>query len=158
MSTSAGWDGVLDGIINEEDCKKPDNEIGYPGNCGSSTVGIAYLLAYLVISFLIVINMYIAVILENYSQVSDMLFRRNDGLLTIVYCDRRPPKTYKRVLQMTTMTCTMKSGSSSTRMARSTFATTSCPIFWTCWSHRCRSTNLTNIKSFPWTFQYAKET
>ncbi|XP_015109194.1 sodium channel protein para isoform X1 [Diachasma alloeum] len=71
MSTSAGWDGVLDGIINEEDCLQPNNEIGYPGNCGSSTIGIAYLLSYLVISFLIVINMYIAVILENYSQATE---------------------------------------------------------------------------------------
>nr|XP_049462227.1 sodium channel protein para isoform X32 [Anopheles coluzzii] len=71
MSTSAGWDGVLDGIINEEDCLPPDNDKGYPGNCGSSTIGITYLLAYLVISFLIVINMYIAVILENYSQATE---------------------------------------------------------------------------------------
>lgn len=71
MSTSAGWDGVLDGIINEEDCLPPDNDKGYPGNCGSSTIGITYLLSYLVISFLIVINMYIAVILENYSQATE---------------------------------------------------------------------------------------
>lgn len=71
MSTSAGWDGVLDGIINEEDCKQPDNEIGETGNCGNSTIGIAFLLSYLVISFLIVINMYIAVILENYSQATE---------------------------------------------------------------------------------------
>ena len=34
-------------------------------------MGIAYLLSYLVISFLIVINMYIAVILENYSQATE---------------------------------------------------------------------------------------
>ncbi|KAF7287458.1 hypothetical protein GWI33_001426 [Rhynchophorus ferrugineus] len=71
MSTSAGWDGVLDGIINEEDCKQPNNEIGETGNCGNSTIGIAFLLSYLVISFLIVINMYIAVILENYSQATE---------------------------------------------------------------------------------------
>lgn len=71
MSTSAGWDGVLDGIINEEDCLPPDNDQGYPGNCGSSTIGITYILSYLVISFLIVINMYIAVILENYSQATE---------------------------------------------------------------------------------------
>ncbi|KAL0271720.1 UNVERIFIED_CONTAM: hypothetical protein PYX00_008718 [Menopon gallinae] len=71
MSTSAGWDGVLDGIINEEDCEKPNNEMGFPGNCGNSTIGITYLLSYLVISFLIVINMYIAVILENYSQATE---------------------------------------------------------------------------------------
>nr|XP_043065871.1 sodium channel protein para isoform X42 [Drosophila bipectinata] len=71
MSTSAGWDGVLDAIINEEACDPPDNDKGYPGNCGSATVGITFLLSYLVISFLIVINMYIAVILENYSQATE---------------------------------------------------------------------------------------
>lgn len=71
MSTSAGWDGVLDAIINEKDCDPPDNDKGYPGNCGSATVGITFLLSYLVISFLIVINMYIAVILENYSQATE---------------------------------------------------------------------------------------
>ncbi|XP_058166612.1 sodium channel protein para isoform X35 [Anopheles ziemanni] len=71
MSTSAGWDGVLDGIINEEGCLPPNTDEGYPGNCGSATIGITYLLAYLVISFLIVINMYIAVILENYSQATE---------------------------------------------------------------------------------------
>lgn len=66
-----GWDGVLAGIINEDDCESPDPEIGRAGNCGSKAVGIAYLLSYLVISFLIVINMYIAVILENYSQATE---------------------------------------------------------------------------------------
>uniref|UniRef100_W8BD61 Sodium channel protein n=1 Tax=Ceratitis capitata TaxID=7213 RepID=W8BD61_CERCA len=71
MSTSAGWDGVLDAIINEENCDPPDSDKGYPGNCGSATVGITFLLSYLVISFLIVINMYIAVILENYSQATE---------------------------------------------------------------------------------------
>jgi voltage-gated sodium channel type II alpha len=71
MSTSAGWDGVLDGIINEDDCDPPDNDRGYPGNCGNATIGITFLLSYLVISFLIVINMYIAVILENYSQATE---------------------------------------------------------------------------------------
>lgn len=71
MSTSAGWDGVLDGIINEEDCDLPDMEMGSPGSCGNATIGITFLLSYLVISFLIVINMYIAVILENYSQATE---------------------------------------------------------------------------------------
>ncbi|KAG5673889.1 hypothetical protein PVAND_003895 [Polypedilum vanderplanki] len=71
MSTSAGWDGVLDGIINEDECDPPNPEIGFPGNCGSATVGITFMLTYLVISFLIVINMYIAVILENYSQATE---------------------------------------------------------------------------------------
>ncbi|XP_073989252.1 sodium voltage-gated channel paralytic isoform X5 [Rhodnius prolixus] len=71
MSTSAGWDSVLDGIINEVNCKPPDPEMGSQGDCGNSTIGITFLLSYLVISFLIVINMYIAVILENYSQATE---------------------------------------------------------------------------------------
>jgi len=28
MSTSAGWDGVLNGIIDEEDCTKDNHETG----------------------------------------------------------------------------------------------------------------------------------
>lgn len=71
MSTSAGWDGVLDGIMNEDDCELPDPEIGKTGDCGNATVGIAFLLSYLIMSFLIIINMYIAVILENYSQATE---------------------------------------------------------------------------------------
>ncbi|XP_047500155.1 sodium channel protein para-like [Penaeus chinensis] len=71
MMTSAGWDGVLSGIINERDCRQPDPETGDPGNCGSQPIGIAYLMAYLVMTFLIIINMYIAVILENYSQATE---------------------------------------------------------------------------------------
>nr|XP_027236630.1 LOW QUALITY PROTEIN: sodium channel protein para-like [Penaeus vannamei] len=71
MMTSAGWDGVLSGLVNEKDCKAPDPEHGDPGNCGNQAIGIAYLMGYLIISFLIVINMYIAVILENYSQATE---------------------------------------------------------------------------------------
>jgi len=71
MSTSAGWDGVLNGIMDEDDCEPANPETGYQGNCGNTMVAIAYLLTYLVISFLIVINMYIAVILENYSQATE---------------------------------------------------------------------------------------
>nr|AQY19122.1 voltage-gated sodium channel Nav1.1 [Lepeophtheirus salmonis] len=71
MSTSAGWDGVLNGIINEEDCEIENEETGVAGNCGNMAMGIAFLLTYLIISFLIIINMYIAVILENYSQATE---------------------------------------------------------------------------------------
>jgi len=71
MSTSAGWDTVLNDIMNEEDCEAADHETGDAGNCGNTMVAIAFLLTYLIISFLIVINMYIAVILENYSQATE---------------------------------------------------------------------------------------
>ena len=41
------------------------------GNCGSFGAGVAFMIAYLVLSFLIIVNMYIAVILENYSQATE---------------------------------------------------------------------------------------
>ncbi|CAM1295090.1 para (predicted) [Pycnogonum litorale] len=69
MSTSAGWSDVLDPIIDETDCDPGDDE--RDGNCGRYMLGIIYLISYLFISFLVIINMYIAVILENYSQAAE---------------------------------------------------------------------------------------
>nr|XP_042895936.1 sodium channel protein para [Parasteatoda tepidariorum] len=71
MSTSAGWDGVLAAIMEEDDCDPPNPKIDLEGNCGSRNIAVAYLVSYLIISFLIIINMYIAVILENYSQATE---------------------------------------------------------------------------------------
>jgi len=70
-STSAGWDGVLAGLMNDQppDCNPTRSEDRPNGDCGSTRIAIMYLVTYLVISFLVVINMYIAVILENFSQV-----------------------------------------------------------------------------------------
>ena len=74
ISTSAGWDSVLAGLMNDTppDCD-PDKPVGGQkgGDCGNSTLGVIYLVTYLVISFLVVINMYIAVILENFSQATE---------------------------------------------------------------------------------------
>ncbi len=56
-------------ISDESDCDPQDDETGYSGNCGKEMTGIAFMILYLVLSFLIIVNMYIAVILENYSQV-----------------------------------------------------------------------------------------
>ncbi|XP_022243584.1 sodium channel protein para-like [Limulus polyphemus] len=69
MSTSAGWDGILSAIMDESDCELP-SDIS-EGDCGSRNIAVAYLISYLIISFLIIINMYIAVILENYSQAQE---------------------------------------------------------------------------------------
>lgn len=73
MCTSAGWDGVLAAIMDDKDCSPPgsDDDGGGEGNCGSRGIAIAYLISYLIISFLVIINMYIAVILENYSQATE---------------------------------------------------------------------------------------
>jgi len=74
-STSAGWDGVLAGLMNDQppDCNATSSEYRPTGDCGSTRLAIMYLVTYLVISFLVVINMYIAVILENFSQVRSNL-------------------------------------------------------------------------------------
>jgi len=68
VSTSAGWDGVLAGLMND-DCNSSATEDRPTGDCGNSGLAVMYLVTYLVITFLVVINMYIAVILENFSQV-----------------------------------------------------------------------------------------
>lgn len=67
MCTSAGWSEVLDAIMDESKC---DND-GELSDCGSKKIAVAYLVTYLIISFLVIINMYIAVILENYSQATE---------------------------------------------------------------------------------------
>merc|ERR1711970_1495903 len=60
MATSAGWDGTLNAIFDDTDCKLPDTEIGETGDCGKFAAGVAYMIAYLTLSFLIIVNMYIA--------------------------------------------------------------------------------------------------
>jgi voltage-gated sodium channel type II alpha len=77
MATSAGWDGTLLTIFDDTDCKVADPEIGENGDCGNTGAGIAYLIAYLVMSFLVIVNMYIAVILENFGQARE---DTNDGI------------------------------------------------------------------------------
>lgn len=73
ISTSAGWDGALAGLMNDRPptCDPNPTETAPNGNCGNAPLGIFYLVTYLVISFLVVINMYIAVILENFSQATE---------------------------------------------------------------------------------------
>ncbi|KAK2168409.1 hypothetical protein LSH36_17g12061, partial [Paralvinella palmiformis] len=73
ISTSAGWDGVLAGLMNDAapGCDKTPTPYSQHGDCGNSGMAILYLVTYLVISFLVVINMYIAVILENFSQATE---------------------------------------------------------------------------------------
>ncbi|XP_075386549.1 sodium channel protein type 9 subunit alpha isoform X3 [Tenrec ecaudatus] len=75
ITTSAGWDGLLAPILNSgpPDC---DPEKVHPGSsvkgdCGNPSVGIFYFVSYIIISFLVVVNMYIAVILENFSVATE---------------------------------------------------------------------------------------
>jgi len=70
VSTSAGWDGVLAGMmIDVPKCNDTATAVKPNGDCGNAGMAILFLVTYLIITFLVVINMYIAVILENFSQV-----------------------------------------------------------------------------------------
>ena len=73
ISTSAGWNGALDGLMNDQppDCNNTSTEDKPNGDCGSAGMAILFLVTYLIMSFLVVINMYIAVILENFSQATE---------------------------------------------------------------------------------------
>ncbi|OAF65490.1 hypothetical protein A3Q56_06796 [Intoshia linei] len=70
ISTSAGWDTILEGITNDTNCE-PASETNEFNNCGSNIIGTAYIVSYIVVIFLVVVNMYIAVIIENFSQASE---------------------------------------------------------------------------------------
>ena len=71
MCTSAGWAESLEAISNDQDCDEGDSDMGNPGDCGNYMAGVAFMILYLVLSFLIIVNMYIPVILENYSQATE---------------------------------------------------------------------------------------
>jgi len=71
ISTSAGWDGVLAALMNEDKCNNTPTDFKPNGDCGHRAQAVAYIVTYLVISFLVIINMYIAVILENFSQATE---------------------------------------------------------------------------------------
>ncbi|GCB67234.1 hypothetical protein scyTo_0000694, partial [Scyliorhinus torazame] len=75
ITTSAGWDGLLAPILNSgpPDCNPTKDNPGSPikGDCGNPPVAILFFVSYIIISFLIVINMYIAIILENFSVATE---------------------------------------------------------------------------------------
>ncbi|XP_030630528.1 sodium channel, voltage gated, type XII, alpha a [Chanos chanos] len=75
ITTSAGWDNLLDPILNNspEECNPTITNTGTntKGNCGNPSVGITFFVSYIIISFLIVVNMYIAIILENFSVATE---------------------------------------------------------------------------------------
>uniref|UniRef100_A0AAY4EVN6 Sodium channel protein n=1 Tax=Denticeps clupeoides TaxID=299321 RepID=A0AAY4EVN6_9TELE len=75
ITTSAGWDNLLDPILNNspEECDPQIINTGTntKGNCGNPSVAIAFFVSYIIISFLIVVNMYIAIILENFSVATE---------------------------------------------------------------------------------------
>ncbi|TSK14520.1 Sodium channel protein type 4 subunit alpha A [Bagarius yarrelli] len=71
ITTSAGWDGLLLPMLNsgppdcDPDIENPGTEVR--GNCGNPGMGIMFFCSYIIMSFLVVVNMYIAIILENFN-------------------------------------------------------------------------------------------
>uniref|UniRef100_A0A3Q3H2G8 Sodium channel protein n=1 Tax=Labrus bergylta TaxID=56723 RepID=A0A3Q3H2G8_9LABR len=71
ITTSAGWDALLLPMLNKEfpDCD-PDFEnpgTDVRGNCGNPGMSMIFFCGYIIVSFLVVVNMYIAIILENFN-------------------------------------------------------------------------------------------
>uniref|UniRef100_A0A3Q3WUG1 Sodium channel protein n=1 Tax=Mola mola TaxID=94237 RepID=A0A3Q3WUG1_MOLML len=74
ITTSAGWDGLLSPIMNtppecDPDIENPGTTVR--GNCGSAAIGIVFFSTYIIMSFLVVVNMYIAIILENFNVATE---------------------------------------------------------------------------------------
>ena len=66
--TGAGWNDILNALlIQPPDCDLDYKNLPY-GNCGNPTLATLYLVSFIVLSSMIVINMYIAVLLENFKQ------------------------------------------------------------------------------------------
>uniref|UniRef100_A0A8C9XNW4 Sodium channel protein n=1 Tax=Sander lucioperca TaxID=283035 RepID=A0A8C9XNW4_SANLU len=74
ITTSAGWDGLLSPIMNTPPDCDPDLEnpgSAVRGDCGSPGIGIVFFTTYIIMSFLVVVNMYIAIILENFNVATE---------------------------------------------------------------------------------------
>ncbi|XP_074755968.1 sodium channel protein type 5 subunit alpha-like [Athene noctua] len=73
ITTSAGWDGLLVPLLKGSNSCAPNLNLTdeQKKNCTSKEVGILFFVSYVIISFLIVVNMYIAVILENFSVATE---------------------------------------------------------------------------------------
>ncbi|XP_048366458.1 sodium channel protein type 4 subunit alpha-like [Sphaerodactylus townsendi] len=76
ITTSAGWDGLLSPMLNTgppycDPNRNVHSSTFSRGDCGSPAMGIIFFVTYIIISFLIVVNMYIAVILENFNVATE---------------------------------------------------------------------------------------
>lgn len=68
LTTSAGWNDVLEPLLVTPPYCDPNYRDLPNGNCGHPFVAIVYFVSFIIINYMIVINMYIAIILENFNQ------------------------------------------------------------------------------------------
>ncbi|XP_057655694.1 sodium channel protein 60E isoform X2 [Diorhabda carinulata] len=68
LITSAGWNDVLESLMIEYPDCDPHYKNQSNGDCGYPLLAIIYFTSFIIINYMIVINMYIAIILENFNQ------------------------------------------------------------------------------------------
>ncbi|CAH1186251.1 unnamed protein product [Phyllotreta striolata] len=68
LITSAGWNDVLESLMIEYPDCDPSYRNQSNGDCGYPLLAIIYFSSFIIINYMIVINMYIAIILENFNQ------------------------------------------------------------------------------------------
>lgn len=72
IGTAAGWNTILDPIMLEQGrppyCDANKEPGGMNGDCGIPWLAVIYFVSYITLLFLIIVNMYIAVILENFNE------------------------------------------------------------------------------------------
>ncbi|XP_066269448.1 sodium channel protein 1 brain-like isoform X1 [Branchiostoma lanceolatum] len=67
LTTSAGWNDILEPLMKYCDTSEPDHD----GLCSGTTIPALYLVSYIMVSSLIIRNMYIAVGLEGFNQAQE---------------------------------------------------------------------------------------
>ena len=81
LTTAGGWNDILEPLMTSKSDGCNSTHMFLPdtgearevpnGNCGNAGLAVFYMVTFVMITFLIMINMYIAVILENYSQAHE---------------------------------------------------------------------------------------
>nr|CAB3265896.1 sodium channel protein 1 brain-like [Phallusia mammillata] len=66
LVTSAGWNDVLEPLMNTRNCN-PD--LKPVSDCGDPVGAIIYFVVFIFVVFLVIVNMYIAIILENFDEI-----------------------------------------------------------------------------------------
>lgn len=71
LSTAAGWNDILTPLIVQPPDCDPDFQGLSNGNCGYPIGAPVYCVTFTFFTFLIILNLYVAIILENYVDVSE---------------------------------------------------------------------------------------
>jgi voltage-gated sodium channel type II alpha len=76
LCTSAGWNALLDSLSHEgppfcDPNMKTNTSLFTKGDCGSMALATPFLISFIIITFFVVLNMYVAIILENFTDAKE---------------------------------------------------------------------------------------